>query len=292
MLPPFVQKRIEEHLGSSILSVEPVGGGCIANAVSIKSDDGRFFLKWSADHAGDTFEAEAAGLAALRAAGAPLVIPQVLAGADREVGQEGYLLLEWIEHGRAGADFWDRFGRALAVLHQATSDRFGFHRDNFIGKLPQENGWLSKWPDFVHVRRLEPQVARARHSGRWKPSWDRLYDRLVTRLSDLLPADPPASTLHGDLWSGNYLVAASGQAALVDPAAYYGDREADLALTELFGGYDHAFYAAYRETWPVAPGYEERRDIYNLYHLVNHLNHFGDAYASGVRGTLERFGDA
>ena len=127
----------------------------------------------------------------------------------------------------------------------------------------------------------------AREAGRWTSGWDAPLEGLYARLDELLPERPEASVLHGDLWSGNVLVTEAGAAALVDPAAYYGHREADLALTELFGGFDARFYAAYREAWPLEPGYAARREVYNLYHLINHLNHFGGSYARSVQAALE-----
>ena len=129
----------------------------------------------------------------------------------------------------------------------------------------------------------------AREAGRWTSGWDASLERLYARLDELLPARPEASILHGDLWSGNVLATEAGVAAIVDPAAYYGHREADLALTELFGGFDGRFYAAYREAWPLEPGYAARREVYNLYHLINHLNHFGGHYARSVGAALEVF---
>lgn len=287
-LPQSVLEALRPHVGE-VERAEAVGGGCIANATRVTAGGARYFLKWSDGEAGHTFEAEAAGLAALRAAGAPLLIPQVFAARD---GAPGFLLMEWVEPGRPGPSYWARFGEALAALHRHTSEdgRYGFERDNFIGRLLQRNRWHAAWPDFFRAERLEPQIALARELGRWRPGWDPLADRLLARLDDLLPARPPASILHGDLWGGNALAAADGRAALVDPAAYYGDRAADLAMTELFGGFDGAFYAAYRAAWPLGPGYEERREVYNLYHLLSHLNHFGGSYAAGVERVLRRFG--
>lgn len=289
-LPPSVRDALRPHVGA-VRRAEPVGGGCIANAMRLDAEQGRFFLKWSGGDAGRTFEAEAAGLRALREAGSPLYIPQLLEVRDAD-SEPGLLLMEWVEAGSTDASFWKAFGQAFARLHRHTSTdgRYGFERANFIGRLPQRNEWRERWPDFFRSQRLVPQFERARTSGRWNAAWNDPADRLLDRLDDLLPADPPASVLHGDLWSGNYLAASDGRAALIDPAAYYGHRETDLAMTELFGGFDGRFYDAYRAAWSMEPGYEERREIYNLYHLVNHLNHFGSGYAGGVERTLRRFG--
>jgi protein-ribulosamine 3-kinase len=302
-LPESVLDALRPHVGE-VRQAEPVGGGCIANATRLDAERGRFFLKWSGGDAGRTFEAEAAGLRALRDANSPLFIPQPLDVQDA-TSEPGYLLMEWVEPGTRGATFWTDFGRGFAALHRHTSqsapaeagERYGFDRDNFIGRLPQHNDWRERWPDFFRTQRLEPQFALARKRGGWKSTWDVLADRLLERLDDLLPAEPHASVLHGDLWSGNFLAVskpapakAGSRAALVDPATYFGHREADLAMTELFGGFDRRFYDAYRAAWPLESGYEERREVYNLYHLVNHLNHFGGSYAGGVERTLRRFG--
>lgn len=288
-LPTTVAEAIAIHLSSPIRRVSSVGGGCIANATRIDTDEGAFFLKYGAGEVARTFPAEAAGLRALRAAGSPLIIPAVVAAEEDAAGHLGFLLMEWIETGAAGQDFWETFGRGLAALHRHTAGRYGFDQDNFIGRLPQRNGWAATWPAFFRHHRLEPQVQMARERGRWQSAWNRALESLYRRLDDLLPAQPPPSILHGDLWSGNFLVTLAGPAALIDPAAYYGHREADLAMTELFGGFSASLYGAYREAWPLAPGYDTRREIYNLYHLINHLNHFGGGYAGSVASILKRF---
>ena len=282
-------ESVERAVGVRVRDAEPVGGGCIANACRVDTETGPFFLKWSADaEVAQTFDAEAAGLRALAEAHSPLLVPGVLVARGAGPDGPGILLAEWIEQGREGSDFWEGFGAGLAALHRHTGPRFGFEIDNFVGRLPQDNGWADDWATFFRERRLAPQVETARRSGVWQRGWDPHLDRLYARLEDVLPPTPEASVLHGDLWSGNFLVAAGGAAVLVDPAAYYGHREADLAMTELFGGFDDRFYAAYREAWPLEPGYAQRRDVYNLYHLINHLNHFGGSYVGAVTSTLRR----
>ena len=268
----------------------------MAKACRLEAGGERYFLKWGADPVARTFPAEAEGLEALRGAGSPLAVPEVRAVQGAAEDAPGFLLMDWIASGRKGPGFWEDFGQGLAALHRHASEdadaggRYGFAEDNFIGRTPQQNGWAERWPVFFRERRLAPQVALAREGGRWQSGWDAPLEALRKRLPDLLPERPPASTLHGDLWSGNFMVTALGKAALVDPAAYYGHREADLALTELFGGFEADFYAAYCAAWPLAPGYEERRAVYNLYHLLNHLNLFGRSYARRVEAVLRGFG--
>lgn len=296
-LPEALQKALHPHVGEIAGGCAPVGGGCIANACRLETKDEPFFLKWGEGEVARTFPAEAEGLGALRAAGSPLVVPEVLAAQDAADGVPGFLLMRWIASGRKGDAFWDTFGRGLAALHRHTAadaghdaaQPYGFPEDNFIGPSPQPNAWGERWPAFFRARRLEPQVQMARDGGRWQAGWDAPLEALYDALPDLLPARPEASVLHGDLWNGNYMVTAPGEPVLIDPAAYYGHREADLALTELFGGYAERFYAAYREAWPLEGGYDERRAVYNLYHLLNHLNLFGGSYAGRVASALRRF---
>ena len=178
---------------------------------------------------------------------------------------------------RSRGDF-AALGRMLATLHRSHGDEFGWPRDNYIGATPQPNGRSASWRDFWRERRLGPQLALAKRHG---------YPIDIGNVGDLLDGHEPApSLLHGDLWSGNAAFLASGAPALFDPAVYYGDREADLAMTELFGGFPRQFYAAYEAAWPLAPGYERRKHLYNLYHLLNHLNLFGGGYLAQVRSAL------
>ncbi len=288
-LPETLRTALEACLGGVIRRVVPVGGGCIAQSCRIETTRGAYFLKWGSEAVADTFAAEARGLAALRSAQQALVIPEVIAVAAARSDCPGFLVLEWVEPGQPGKRFWENFGEGLAQLHRSVGSRYGFDQDNFIGRLPQDNRWEEDWITFFWQHRILPQVQGARQRGCWEATWDQWLDRLEARLPELLPRHPPASLLHGDLWSGNFMVTADGRAALLDPAVYYGDRETDLAMTTLFGGFDPRFYAAYQAAWPLEPGYTERQALYNLYHLLNHLNHFGQSYAPAVARTLRRF---
>ncbi|MEZ4698982.1 MAG: fructosamine kinase family protein [Rhodothermales bacterium] len=270
-------------------ATHPVGGGCIAQATFLEAERGDFFLKWGQSPVGDTFAAEAAGLNALAGAGSSLVVPSVVGIGSPLASLPGFLLLDWLVEGPSGRTASTALGRGLAEMHRATADRYGFDSDNFIGRLPQSNGWMARWPDFFRERRLAPQVAMARENGRWQSAWNAPLNSLYSRIDDLIPAHPPASLVHGDLWQGNALALADGRAALIDPAVYFGHREVDLAMSELFGRFDPGFYAAYAEAWPLEAGYPERRDLYNLYHLINHLNLFGGGYAGSVAAILRRF---
>ena len=293
MIPAGVAEALRPHTGA-VRRATPVGGGCIAHAARVEAERGRFFLKWAEEEAGKTFAAEAEGLRLLGdVAGPDLVVPAVLAAQVAAVAP-GFLLLDWIDTGRPERSDWARFGAALAALHRAGAPSgyggpYGLGDDNWIGSKPQRNGWCASWPTFFGEQRLRAQAETVQQRGAWNARWDRPLDRLIARLPDLLPAAPPPSVLHGDLWGGNALATADGRFALVDPAVYVGHREADLATTELFGGFDAAFYDGYRAAWPLDPGYAERRAVYNLFHLINHLTH-GPGYTASVDRVLRPFG--
>jgi fructosamine-3-kinase len=274
-------------------SLVPVGGGCIADAAVAGFSDGtRVFVKRAAGTPG-MFEAEAEGLRALAGAGA-IRVPEVLAVAADA------LVLELIESGPRRGDFFEDFGRRFAALHQARGRAFGFAHDNFIGSTPQPNQPLdgpwdaaprddgSGWAEFFLERRLRFQARLAADRGGAELA--RLLDRAESRIAELLGAAPEAPVLlHGDLWGGNYIVDDAGEACLIDPAAYYGHREADLAMTRLFGGFDRGFYSAYEEAAPLAPGHQERLPLYQLYHVLNHFNLFGGGYGAQSRSILQRY---
>ncbi len=274
--------------GVRVISKTRAGGGSINQAsVLTLSDGNRAFLKVNRTRDGEFFEAEAAGLRALASDEGPRVV-RFLANGEDASGR--FLLLEYIESAPPRADFWEDFGRRLARLHRTRrSPRFGFQADNYIGATPQLNTWSDNWPDFFGRMRLGHQIELARRGGRADRALVAGVERILARLGELLPSGEEASLLHGDLWGGNYLVGPEGYAVLIDPAVYYGDREADLAMTELFGGFPERFYAAYQEEYPLLEGSAERRDLYNLYHLLNHLNLFGASYLQGVRSTVARY---
>ena len=254
-------------------SIGEAGGGCIHRALVLEGAGERWFVKLNAADALPMFEAESEGLAALHGTDAFRVPRPLCSGVADE---QAYLVLEHLDltpvAERASAV---TFGRALAALHRTVGKRYGWHRDNFIGATPQINTEGDSWARFFAAARLLPQIERAAAHGR-------ALQKKGESLAEKLPAffldyRPQASLLHGDLWHGNAAMCGNAP-AVFDPAAYYGDREADLAMTELFGGFPDAFYAAYREAWPLAEGYESRKTLYNLYHVLKHLNLFGAGY--------------
>ena len=262
-----------------------VGGGSIHECYQWPYEGGQLFVKVGPTAALAAFEAEAAGLAELARAGA-LRVPRVYASG--RTSQDAFLALEWIERGHADAACESRLGAGLAALHAVTAPRFGLAHDNLIGRTPQENTWGSDWAEFFRDRRLLPQLARAakQRLGRGLTvSGERLLQAVPGLLAGHAPA---ASLLHGDLWGGNWLCAAGGEPVVFDPSVYYGDRETDLAMTRLFGGFGAAFYQAYESVYPPAPGWRTRADLYNLYHLLNHANLFGGGYVQQAQALMER----
>jgi len=253
-----------------------IGGNAGSSVWSLALGAHRVFVKIADLAHADMLAAEAEGLAAI-AQSATLRVPDVLASGQAEGA--AFLALEWLDIADGGRDA--ALGRALAAMHAVAGPRFGWHRDNTIGTTPQGNGWSDDWPTFFRDRRIAPQLALV--EAKSVEGTRRLLrdgDKLVVAIPALLAgAAPAASLLHGDLWAGNAGALADGSRAVFDPAVYYGDREADLAMTELFGGFQPDFYAAYAEAAPLASGYETRRTLYNLYHVLNHLNLFGAAYA-------------
>ncbi|HEX8395026.1 MAG TPA: fructosamine kinase family protein [Longimicrobium sp.] len=285
MIPDGLRAAVEAHLGR-VLSAESVGGGSINRAARLRTADGPVFIKYHPRSPAGMFAAEARGLDALRRAAAGLVIPRVLARGDAREGVPAWLALEWLEPAAPSPADDERLGRGLAALHRSPVAGWGWEEPNFIGSLPQANDTASSWPEFWRLRRLGPQLDLARRAGRL-PAAGSEWARLMERLPDLLAAaeeDGP-SLLHGDLWSGNRMQTTDGP-ALIDPAVYRGHREVDLAMAELFGGFGARFGAAYREAWPLAPGYPTRRAIYQLYYLLVHVNLFGGGYVAQTASTL------
>jgi fructosamine-3-kinase len=231
------------------------------------------------------FEAETAGLAALRETGTVRVPDVRFCGmADGRAR----IALEWLDLNSLDRQSGAALGRALAALHRHTGETYGWPADNFIGATPQENGETATWARFFADHRLRPQLRLAKAAGlerEWLAKGESLAERLAAFFVDYQPAP---SLLHGDLWSGNAGALPGGEPVVFDPAVYRGDREADLAMAELFGGFPESFYAAYREAWPLDPGYETRKTLYNLYHVLNHFHMFGSGYQGQARRMIER----
>lgn len=252
---------------------DAIEGGCINRAFSLSAGHRRYFVKTHDAGKLSMFEAEAAGLEALAAAHG-VRVPRPL--CNGVAAGRAFLVLEYLELlGRGDAA---RLGAQLAQQHRVTQDRFGWTRDNTLGSTPQPNSWADDWLQFWREQRLGFQLELAARNG--MGSLQREGDALLARFGALFAGyRPQPSLLHGDLWGGNHGFLADGAPVIFDPAVYFGDRECDLAMTELFGGFAPDFYAAYCEAWPLDAGYTTRRTLYNLYHILNHANLFGCGYA-------------
>jgi protein-ribulosamine 3-kinase len=263
-----------------------VGGGSINKAFCISTKKANYFVKENdALRYPGMFEAEKIGLEWLGKSGGPKV-PVVIATIT--CGDTAFLIMQWIEAGKRSKDQAYGFGCRLAVLHQNTSSQFGFHMNNYIGSLSQNNGFHKSGPDFFIENRIQPQAALAFTSGYLPLSEQHNFEKLYRNIPNEIPEETPA-LLHGDLWSGNYLTGPDGEAWLIDPAVYFGHREADLAMTKLFGGFEAPFYEGYQEVFPLTAGWKDRIDLFNLYPLLVHLNLFGSGYLNQVITVLRKF---
>jgi fructosamine-3-kinase len=262
-----------------------VGGGSINECWRWPSREGPLFVKLAPADRLWMFEAEAEGLDELGRANA-LRVPRVL-GSGAAAGQ-AFLALEWIDFGSASSRSETLLGEGLAAQHRVIAAQFGWHRGNTIGSTPQHNDPDRDWIRFFVERRLRFQLdlaARNGHAGRLTERGALLCECAGVFFDSYRPAP---SLLHGDLWGGNWAADATGRPVVFDPAVYFGDREADLAMTRLFGGFGAAFYSAYEGAWPLEPGAEDRCLLYNLYHVLNHLNLFGGAYLSQAQAMIDK----
>ena len=293
MIYESLDNAIHSIFGEDVVleSRVPASGGDINLAYALElSNKKKIFMKANRLSNMGFFEAEAEGLSAIRATDT-IRVPEVLAlGKD---GGNAFLLMEYIEPGRGGRTPSEVLGTCLARMHKADTaafvkgGKFGFLHDNYIGAGFQINTPMNSWREFFVECRLKPQFKKA--EGYFDSGTRKKIDSLLDKIDRYLPEPAQPSLLHGDLWAGNYMIDSAGNPWLIDPAAYVGNAEADLAMTELFGGFDRTFYDAYRAEAGIDPGYKERRDLYNLYHLLNHLNLFGSGYYSSVKSILDRY---
>jgi protein-ribulosamine 3-kinase len=285
-IPTAIAEEVERKTGGRLLKFSSTHGGCINQGGICQTSNGSFFLKWNdlAKFPG-MFEAESKGLAILKRSG-PLCVPEVICWGNADGFQ--FLVLENLQEGKRAKDYWANFGAGLARLHQRRATRFGLDHDNYIGSLPQVNKQSSSWTDFFREQRLQRLLKLACDAGIVDHALSKKFDRLFHKLGELLPEENP-SLLHGDLWGGNIMIANNGQPCLIDPAVYFGSREMDLAMTQLFGGFNNSFFHDYENVYPLVPGYTKRVDLYNLYPLLVHVNLFGGGYVRQVMTVLERF---
>lgn len=261
----------------------PVGGGDVSATWKVQAATRPIFMKTGHADDYDMLLGEADGLQALQKAGA-VRVPSPLACC--KAGKQSVLAIEWLDLAPGDAAAERKLGTLLARQHRVTGTRFGWHRDNTIGRTPQRNGWHDDWPGFFIEQRLAFQFRLAADNGfdgELQHDGRRLMNRARAFFSGYSPVP---SLLHGDLWGGNWAVS-DGAPVIYDPAVYFGDRESDLAMTRLFGGFGSAFYEAYEAAWPAEAGANQRTQLYSLYHILNHLNLFGSAYLSRAKGVIQ-----
>lgn len=290
-----VEQALTSIFGDStrVAETRRIAGGDINEAYKLTLTNGtHIFMKSNAKKEESFFTAEAEGLAAIaktEAIGTPYVFGS---GKDTDRG-EAFLLMEFVEGKKHIGDYWETFAHQLAAMHQASTSDFvsggtyGFVHDNYIGANKQVNTAHDSWRAFFRDCRLKPQFHQAFHY--FDTEEQKMVRTLLEKTEDILIEPEYPSLLHGDLWAGNVITGNDGKVWLADPAVYVGHREAELAMTELFGGFPQSFYDAYQEVLPLQPGYEKRRDFYNLYHLLNHLNLFGRSYLSSVKRVVRKY---
>jgi len=282
VIPDRVRDWLQQQGYGEVLRQQAVAGGCINNGARLETASGAsFFLKTNSSAPEDMFAREAEGLAALRQAGGPR-FPEAYLWAEE------FLLLEDLVPAPRAPDYWETLGRQLAQLHGRTKSKFGFDHDNYLGTTRQLNAWTEDGFAFFAEQRLGFQGRLGREGGRLTRAEAAQVERLAARLAELVPPQP-ASLIHGDLWAGNAISDSRGAPALIDPAAHYGWPEAELGMTVLFGGFEPPFYAAYEDERHLDKGWRQRLPVYNLYHLLNHLNLFGAGYHGQVMEIVLRF---
>jgi fructosamine-3-kinase len=295
-----IAAKISETTGKpfEVKNHRSVGGGCINQGYAIADGQQTYFVKLNQASQIEMFEAEALGLEQMFATHTIRVPKPICCGiSDRS----SYIVMEWLEFSRGDSNSWEEMGRKLAALHQYTPaasffdfpDRggteggkrlFGWDRNNTIGSTPQINTWTQDWSEFFAEHRIGYQVRLAKRRGGSFPDTGKVVAAVKEFLADW---QPKPSLVHGDLWSGNAACTVEGEPVILDPATYWGDREVDIAMTELFGGFSAAFYRGYNEVWPLNEGYQHRKTLYNLYHILNHFNLFGGGYESQARRMLD-----
>ncbi|GLR16895.1 fructosamine kinase family protein [Portibacter lacus] len=286
MEPSFIE-YLSKEIGETVMEVSTVSGGDISEAYLLKSTHGSYFCKVNAEALGlDLFKCEQEGLDAISEL-ACLKTPSVISSGKYE--SSAFLLMEYIEEGEKSTSSMAKLGRSLAEMHMKNAEpKFGWKRDNYIGSLVQKNSWKEDWISFFVEERLEVQLRLAIDNQYLERKVLPSITQLKAFCNDHFPTVKPG-LLHGDLWSGNYLISRNGDPYLIDPAVYYGHFEVDLAMTELFGGFDGQFYSAYYEHNPRIPEYVVRRDLYQLYYYLVHLNIFGRSYFTPVMKTIRKY---
>ena len=270
---------------ASLHAYYPVSGGDMNEAYYVRTDRGEFFVKLNREVESSFFEFEETGLMKLRKAEA-IDVPEVYGVVIDPETQVPTLWMEWIEGERNHqTDKW--LGERLAALHQTIGEKFGWEGKSFIGKLEQQNVFTTDWLTYYRDFRIAGQLEFGRARGTITGKREKRLVQLMEEMERIVPLEPAASLLHGDLWGGNWMVGKGGNPYLIDPSVLYGDHEFELSFTELFGGFSNVFYEAYESVFPVSNTYEERKPLYQLYYLLVHLNMFGEVYGGSVDRILK-----
>ncbi len=279
----IILKEVESHLSKQfgedvkIYTSDSLGGGCINNASKIETSAGPFFLKWNRNCMADMFSREAESLEELRKAAAEkLAVPEVFAAKEVD-DSPGFLVLEYLEPGYGKGNSDEILGRGLATIHACSSEKFGFYHNNYCGITPQDNFGKTNWAEFFRDNRLGFLLQLIQKERPLPAGEMQVYDRLLNRIPELVPKNVVPALIHGDLWSGNYMNTTCGP-ALIDPASYYADREMEMGIMTMFGGFSQRFYSAYNEVNPLPADWRERNLLYQLYHVLNHYYLFGGGY--------------
>jgi protein-ribulosamine 3-kinase len=284
----YLEQRLSEAVNQDLKlkHVSSVSGGSINAAYCLHTTAGDYMMKRNSKSAyPNMFACESAGLATIRKTHT-IALPQTILLGEFE--EDSFLVLEWIEAVKTTPATSKLLGQQLAAMHRHTAKQFGFDTDNYMGSLPQSNCKHDRWAAFFINERLQPMVKIGLNKGVLDVKDEQAFALLYKNLPSLFEEETPA-LIHGDLWSGNYLIGANQKPYLIDPAVTYGHREFDIAMTTLFGGYNREFYEAYQSSFPLAPGWQQRIDLWNLYPLLLHMNLFGGGYLAQVRKCLEKY---
>jgi len=282
-------EKLATHYGSFVRLIDSrsVGGGCINNSVKISTSVGDFFLKWNASAPVDLFVKEASGLNEMSLTGSSLIIPKVIWSKEAD-DFPGLLLMEYLQPSGNSSAFDERLGRGIAQLHRKTASKFGFHHSNYCGTTLQDNTRTNNWSQFYAQRRIWALVEQIKAVRGMLSEELKIYEKLVDRIPELLAHQTVPSLIHGDLWSGNYMYTANGP-ALIDPACYYADREMELGMMRLFGGFGSRVWDAYQDEFPLPEEWPQRNRLYQLYHILNHCILFGVSYGQQALGIAKEY---
>lgn len=275
----MVAAEISDKLGQPVIinSERSLGGGCINHASKLETRAGDFFLKWNTSCAVDIFIREAESLRELKkAVGEFLIVPEVIAAKTVDK-TPGFLVLEFLDSSRSAANVDEKLGRGLATLHKFGNPQFGFYTNNYCGATLQNNNWNKSWPDFFRDNRLQFLLNLIEKERPFDAVERKIFEKLLNRIEDLLPAESVPVLIHGDLWSGNFMFTVKGP-ALIDPASYYADKEMEFAIMTMFGGFTQRFFDTYNEINPLPKDWKQRNKLYQLYHVLNHYYLFGGGY--------------